>query len=244
MVRSTAAPLLALTLFTLSATGANAQRPSAPPRTLPPLLASADMCSANEVGAACWMELANRPGCYVWNPSLRTGETVSWSGNCSGGFARGMGTDSWRYDGEEETGEGSYSSGMRNGRWVISQGNGYVREGSYIDGRQDGRWVFRDPNRGGEIMGVESWIEGEETRIVVRWAYDSGMGMSEVEGVPIVDGQRDDGRRLKCFYRGDGTPISVLRGRSIRPLFFGLDPDERSDDWIACRELLHELEPG
>ena len=40
-------------------------------------------------GSACWMALANRPGCYIWYPILQTDAPVTWIGGYSGGFAQG-----------------------------------------------------------------------------------------------------------------------------------------------------------
>ena len=28
-------------------------------------------CAGKAVGASCWMELSNQPGCYLWNPNLQ-----------------------------------------------------------------------------------------------------------------------------------------------------------------------------
>ena len=41
------------------------------------------VCSAT-AGAkgGCWIEVSNRPGCYLWNPNPAPEETVTWSGAC------------------------------------------------------------------------------------------------------------------------------------------------------------------
>lgn len=49
-------------------------------------------CTGQSKGAECWMEVSGQPACYVWNPDLRPGETVTWSGECSRGQAQGKGT--------------------------------------------------------------------------------------------------------------------------------------------------------
>ena len=46
------------------------------------------------------MELADRPGCYLWNPAPQDNETVDWSGECSNGFAQGNGRVNWYGTGE------------------------------------------------------------------------------------------------------------------------------------------------
>ena len=41
------------------------------------------------------MEITQQPGGHVWNPNLRTGVSVTWTGECVGGFAQGAGTLTW-----------------------------------------------------------------------------------------------------------------------------------------------------
>ena len=36
-------------------------------------------CAGQPAGSACWMEISRQPGCYVWNPGLALGATVTWT---------------------------------------------------------------------------------------------------------------------------------------------------------------------
>ena len=49
-----------------------------------PRLPSGPLC-ADTADEACWMELDNIAGCYIWNPYPQQDETVTWSGHCSRG---------------------------------------------------------------------------------------------------------------------------------------------------------------
>jgi len=49
-------------------------------------------------GPACWIEVENQPGCFLWNPNPGTDETVTWSGSCSGDRPDGHGTERWSFD--------------------------------------------------------------------------------------------------------------------------------------------------
>ena len=62
----------------------------------------AQPCAGNPKGrrANCWMELANRPECYV-NGGFFSNEPVTWTGECSGGLAQGKGTLTWVWDSRE-----------------------------------------------------------------------------------------------------------------------------------------------
>ena len=64
------------------------------------------VCEERPRGVPCWMEVANRPGCYVWNPNPQPEETVTWTGGCSGGFAEGSGSLAWAFGGTEQVATG------------------------------------------------------------------------------------------------------------------------------------------
>ena len=54
-------------------------------------------CAGKPEGAKCWKELANRPGCYIWDGHYIPTQTVAWSGSCSAdGVAVGKGTADWK----------------------------------------------------------------------------------------------------------------------------------------------------
>ena len=127
------------------------------------------ICAGQARGTACWMELNNWSGCFVWNAGLLPGVTVTWSGECSGDLASGSGTLTWTWGSNagEETGllrdgqrtgpwvlrnpdgtvsEGPYADGRRSGAWVIRYADGWVDKGSYVDGKRSGQWVSRIPD--------------------------------------------------------------------------------------------------
>ena len=132
-------------------------------------------CTGQPAGTSCWMEISGRRGCYVWNPNPQPGETVTWTGECSGGLAQGTGTVTWVHDGGEQavTGrrrdgkedgytvmrssdggvsEGPYVDGEPHGTWVIRQADGTVGEGPFVDGARNGTWVYR-------------WVDGNVSEI-------------------------------------------------------------------------------
>ena len=117
---------------------------------------------AGQAGASCWMEISQRPGCYVWNPFPATDETVTWTGACAGSLAQGTGTLTWAVSGgDRQTETGRLVAGQRSGRWVIRQFDGSVWEGPYVDGKANGTWVIRQANGT-----VEEWLyrNGERVR--------------------------------------------------------------------------------
>ena len=162
-------------------------------------------CAGKPAGAACWIEIALQPGCYVWNPFPQTGESVTWTGECAGGLAQGAGTLTWASDESQQTSTGRLQDGQRSGHWVHRWAPGNVEEGPYVDGQRSGHWVHRwapgnveeGPYVDGQRSGhwVHRWAPGnvEEGPYVdgerhgdwvVRWAPGN------VEEGPYVDGQR------------------------------------------------------
>ena len=104
-------------------------------------------CAGQPAGAACWMEIAQQPGCYVWQSSLTPGATVTWTGECVGGFAQGAGTLTWIWDGGRRTDTGHLVvRGKQTGDWVLRLADGGVEEGPYVAGARHGDWVVRRPN--------------------------------------------------------------------------------------------------
>ena len=103
-------------------------------------------CAGQPEGTACWMEVSQQPGCYVWDSAFLLGATVTWSGACAGGVAQGTGTLTWLWDGNRQMGTGRIVDGRRTGHWVARQPDGTVAEGPTADGAANGRWVWRYAN--------------------------------------------------------------------------------------------------
>lgn len=103
-------------------------------------------CAGMGKGAKCWLELANRPGCYIFDQYYNPPETTTWSGACSGGVAVGRGTRGWKKSGNSNESTGTLVRGKRHGRWVARHNDGGTSEGSFADNEMHGRWVFRWPN--------------------------------------------------------------------------------------------------
>ena len=126
------------------------------------------------------MELLNQPGCYVWNPYPKPGETVTWTGECSGGLAQGTGTLTWESDDNQQTSTGSLQDGERNGHWVIRFADGDVSEGPYVAGERNGHWVIRfadgevweGPYVAGERHG--DWTIRLADGDTLVWRYENG----------------------------------------------------------------------
>ena len=126
--------------------------------TAPPVTAQAfdpgdESCSGKPEGTACWMELANHPRCYLWNPGLNLGASATWSAECNDGLAQGMGTITWTFEGDKIQFEnGLLSGGQPSGRWIIlrsgdSSGTALsYSAGPYVDGQRYGGWVVRWPD--------------------------------------------------------------------------------------------------
>ncbi len=127
-------------------------------------ISTEETCTGKPLGSSCWMALADRPECYVWNPYLQEDETVTWSGRCSGNVAQGEGTITWENWGTSQynpntkeyepiksasTSTGVLQKGIMHGKWV-ERDERRTAEGPYVDGKRHGHWATRYANGGGE----------------------------------------------------------------------------------------------
>ncbi len=146
-------------------------------------LGPGETCAGQAAGVACWMEISQRPGCYVWNPIPQPGETVTWTGACAGGKAQGTGTLTFAHDGDVQTHTGGpLVDGEFNGYWVMRFASGQVEEGPFVDDERNGHWVIRFAS--GDVQ-EGSYVDGERNG---HWVTRSG---SFIEEGPYVDGKRD-----------------------------------------------------
>ena len=107
-----------------------------------PNLPAGPICTGRASSEGCWAEIANHPGCYLWNPGPLDGFSANWSGECSEGFAEGRGEVTWRWNDGSAIGSGLFQGGKREGFHVISWSNGERYEGSYVNDEQQGTWTF------------------------------------------------------------------------------------------------------
>ena len=146
-----------------------------------------ETCTGKPDGSSCWMALANQPDCYVWNSSLRTGQSVRWTGRCSGNVARGEATLTWAVtDADSSRVTGSSTGRLRKGKFdghlVNRASDGAIREGSYVNGKVHGKWVRR--RRG--IVSEWQYVNGKRHgHYITRWP-DGGKQKGE-----FVDNIRD-----------------------------------------------------
>ena len=127
-------------------------------------------CAGQPAGASCWMEISGRPGCHVWNVSYAVGASVTWTGECSGGLARGTGSLTWVWEGNEQVDTGQLQDGKMNGRWVWRRLGAGINEGPMVDGEQNGHWVIRGSD--GDVA-EGPIVNGERSG---RWVFRSANG--------------------------------------------------------------------
>lgn len=157
-------------------------------------------CAGRAKILACWKELADKRGCYVWINRLFdsdyalsriTGFTSRWSGKCFGNMhgsvAVGSGTLTlvWRHDDYEYSrrGTGMLKNGKKQGRWTINWAGGSSTgkwEGGYVDGRRQGNWVDRNTTRNYESVTRGSFMND---RLEGRYVHRSDNGRYSSEGI-------------------------------------------------------------
>ena len=134
------------------------------PQDRAPAASPSPKCAEMGKGAECWLELANKPGCYLFAPYYDPSRTATWSGACAGGIAVGQGTVGRKSSSvSEET--GTLVRGKQQGRWVVRSARGDVLEGPYVDGKRQGRWVWRFASG---TVSEGSYVDGEPHG---RWVF-------------------------------------------------------------------------
>lgn len=125
--------------------------------------------TCTESGATCWISVANRVDCRVWDGNLRPQDIITWTGECSNGIAHGQGTLTTsyinRYGVNERaiiTAVGELRHGQRYGRWTSRGGHiGAVYDGHWVDGVAHGPWTverYGDVDRGHFVDGKRSGV--------------------------------------------------------------------------------------
>ena len=126
------------------------------------------------------MAVSSRSECYVWNHGLEPGATVTWTGECVGGFAQGTGTLTWTVSEGIQTDTGRLEEGQWVGHWVIRFADRTVAEGPFVDGQRTGRWVERyaagdvaeGPFVDGKLHG--EWVIRRSDGRVDVWSFEHG----------------------------------------------------------------------
>ncbi len=131
-------------------------------------------CAGKLEGGSCWMALADRPECYVWNPNPQKDESVTWSGACLGNVARGEGTLTWAVADADsikisQTSTGRLRNGKFHGDWISHDADGDVSEGTFADGVRHGTFVWRKIYQDRMIQGSKGkYVHGKSEG---RWLY-------------------------------------------------------------------------
>ena len=148
----------------------------------PGLPSDGPRCKGQPKGTACWLELANQRGCYVWENYFIPDQTVMWTAECAAGLTQGTGTLKLFMNGGKKTQDftGLLVKGKMQGPWVLRGWDGSVKEGPYVKGKPHGRWILRwADGRVWEGPAVEGkthghWVERDENGTVAEGQYVQG----------------------------------------------------------------------
>ena len=118
------------------------------------------LCIGRPEGTQCWIELANQPGCYLWDEYYDPGvDAPRWNGGCSDGLANGTGTVTWQLNGRSVRLTGPVRNGKHHGCTAVSPSDDWDEKGRYVDGQRQGRWDWYDET--GRHTGSVVFKDGE-----------------------------------------------------------------------------------
>ena len=193
----------------------------------------APLCSElSELNVACWVDLTDKPGCYVQLPSPHArweenGMIRTWTGECVEGLAEGSGTLEWDAltAGGDTTAAwkhtGHLHAGRYHGEWEEDHTFGvragyYVGRGPYVDGVRHGDWYLY---YGVGFSDEGPYVDGQRDGIWVEMGDDRAphIGRERREG-PYVDGQRHGVWTVTITrtYRAQGYDFEELEQPEIR----------------------------
>lgn len=179
-----------------------------------------------------WIQDPN--GCKVYNPNPIKDETISWSGQCSNGYASGTGTLVWYKKGKQnQEYVGDMHRGKPHGKGRYLYQDGTRREGTYRNGQQDGegeiihvgtngrisslyRGQFKEGNRSGKGSEIEFNERGDTVSI-----YTGDFLDNEIQGKGISK-EFDEGTITVSqgnFNTGELSGKVEIRGYEHRKLF-------------------------
>jgi hypothetical protein len=145
-----------------------------------------------------WQKVDNQ-NCEIWNELPRPQETVTWSGGCNSGKAKGMGHLKWSYfflnDQSQETFEGDLVGGLAHGQGVITWSDGDRYEGDFVRNLFSGQGLF-------------SWANGNRFEGSFKDDKFNGQGVFS-----FADGSRYEGGFKDDLFDGYGvfTTVKGLR---------------------------------
>ena len=173
---------------------------------------SAQTCQGKPEGSECWKELANQPGCHVWDDHLVPDQTVTWTAECAESLAQGTGTLKWVSDGGKNTtvSTGGLESGKHHGRWKIRYSDGNVHEGPYEQGKRHGKWVIQGADDDGNLSGNQ--MEGPYVEGKMQGLWTARRTDGAIEKRPYVDGKMH-GQMAGRNVAGDTWEVSFVEGK-------------------------------
>lgn len=165
---------------------------------------------------ACWLEIQNKPGCYIWNHSPEPNKTVTWDGPCSDGLANGLGLVKWTHD-NGWWASGILVDGKREGCWEIRYADGRVQEGPFVDDKKEGLWRRGNDNH-------IQYANGQVQQAPVVAVSDFDASEMTEEGEPYVvrkerDGYHVDGKREGCWMFS--SEFSNNEGEQVLTMMYG-----------------------
>ena len=194
--------------------------------------------------SACWMEVANQPGCRFWHDDRTPGVTADWSGECSSGLAEGSGTVTWR-DCILDNGvcmpfaqqqSGSFLNGMRHGRW--SEGPS--------DAAACYRWNTEMYFNAATVEDVIACLDAGADVNASQSGYLGGTPLHHAvwkNDLPMIEVLLNAGAYVDARVNGN-TPLLEAAGKSDNPAIYntlleaGADVNALSNNWDTP---LHEL---
>ena len=162
--------------------------------------------AADPAGSGRWL---NDGTCALFDADAGAGDTVSWTGSCSDGYAEGLGTATFTHGGQAQSFTAFFKHGVVPDGHVISRwGQGWRYSGETVGGRYngigilttdandrfEGRWVD------GKMTGFGVLLRPDGERYAGDWKDDkpNGNGEFRYANGTMVRGLFQDGKLVRA----------------------------------------------
>lgn len=173
----------------------------------------ADTDEQNGAQDSQWLKAGD---CQLFNADAKAGDTVTWTGACTDGYASGLGTATFTHDGKTQSFTATFARGViPDGGVVARWGDGWSYEGGMVGGRFHGAGILttdtKDRFEGqwvdGKMNGFGILRRADGERYAGDWKDDKPNGAGELRHADgtLVAGTFADGKLIQASNTKDAA---------------------------------------
>jgi hypothetical protein len=186
--------------------------------------------SAQEATKGQWLKDG---ACALFSADAHPGDTVSWTGSCTDGYAEGLGTATFTREGQPQTFTSKFAHGViQDGHVVARWGQGWSYDGDMVGGHFNGFGIlitdasdrFEGQWADGKLSGFGVLLRANGERYAGDWKDDKPNGKGELRH---ADGSLLAGTFVDGTLANADSPIAI-KATPTAPDISSVAPDNAS----------------